>query len=196
MAFKSIEPNRSCNLCGSRVTIMSGYSPNWHRYNGSYICHCCYNRLRYSDVRNGGVEKNTKTWMGMIIENVIIKYFGISRDINVHKFTYNSVDCVDIKLNKIDVKSSGLICIKEYKDITYDGWGFNLNNKAIDNYVLVGLDINRMNVIKVWVIPSSYKKGRLTILFGVKSLLKYKKFELESFNIKTINEIYQKYLGD
>ena len=175
--------NKKCFNCGcSKDKNKHGL---YYDINKNILCAACYNKYDY---KFGRLSKESYVGKGFIAEKIIAKTLNIDKHcielINfIHPF-----DLYNDQYKRIDVKSCKLL---NNKGNNFH-WNFRLNkNGKADTYILMGLDENRKNILKIWIINVNDELIKNNTQLGIsnseKGLSRFKQFEVDP---EPFNETY------
>ncbi len=178
----TVKEDQLCEVCGG--TTLSG----WNVKNNKIVCHRCYKRDR--NYLHGILDPNCTSGVAVITEFITSEVLKDTILCNTAGNFTAPYDLVSNKYGNINVKSASGKLHTKYNNYS---WRFRRgqNEKSPDYYFCIGFDEYRMNIIKVWIIPSNASivcKSGIGIYADLSSLKRTQQYEVDP---TPYNEIYQ-----
>jgi len=139
--------------------------------------------------RTGKLNIKSPTGQATITEHVVFTVLGDCVKLNTNEKFTSLYDLESKSLNNIDVKSSSLMT--RYKPTSLTRWCFHLhiNTENPDNFVCIGFNQDRSEIVKVWVIPGNCDKthsANINVTNTANGLSKFKEYEVDAAPYNTI----------
>lgn len=196
--LKESNANRmKCCKCGKEGTTYKDYDSKGV-WTGRWWCRSCWthdnaknNPDSFYNVtksmrpcRNKGIDKDSTFGKGFRGEQLFCKIRDDENcNIKLDNFT-SMIDVFDKEYCKVQVKTVSL-------SLEYGKWKANDINKNCDTVVIICMDNDFKNVLRVYIISRKYIAGNnVTITESASSISKWKTFRLDECEEKLYNDIY------
>lgn len=175
--------NETCSICGN------GTLDNlWSIVNNKRICNRCINNPRHH--LHGKLNPKSNLGIGIITEHIVYEVLKDCEKCNTIEHFYAPYDLKSRTYDTINVKSSGMF--KDSGSNSYR-WHFTVHRNSYipDYYICLGFNINKTEILHVWIIPGYSelrKSSGISITNSNQCLLKIKQYEVDP---TPYNEVYQ-----
>jgi hypothetical protein len=169
-----------CAICGGKT-----WNNQWSIRDGKRVCNKCNNCNNCERTYvNGSLDPQCPTGIGVITEYIVLNVLKDAISCNTLDNFHAKVDLISKTYGEIDVKSAKINKV--------NSWKFTPNiEHHPDNYICLGFNIDKTEILKVWIIPNDSKiiaRTGISITNSQRGLEKAQQYEVDP---EPYNKVYQ-----